>query len=238
MEFTKCQFSGCSWEGPMDQLINHCENNMVHRFFKRTISDINGGRGFIIKTEDQEISTYLLVGDSGLYWMRKITYNDYKSARLYIRIFFQKIESSEDVEFSLKFGSDLLCEGPYSTSNGCTRIEKVIPHLKINKYYDISIFLGPYDNNHEMMEIINDLSFYSAEYQPEIVEKYTCMVCLNYIRDDARICYNEHVICVHCFNILSQRNQLKCPTCRGEYPTNFDYKLMPDLLKMINFPVE
>ncbi|KAI8120296.1 hypothetical protein CVS40_8407 [Lucilia cuprina] len=242
-----CHFTSCKWHGPQNDIFDHFESK--HKKFLR---EPKGKLYFDLNFNDLQKEALILCSPNGLYYFKQ---NLQQSRGDGIDFGVFHIGESEQVEYKLKLGlkREGYCEywGPFHSQS-----DQI-------KYPDKSAFKLQFDFNY--LEILNDiitsrrLRLYFGEFddsedkisaEPQhtewtekddhlnrlCIERFTCAICFEYIRRDARFCENKHFICLDCFDQMLQRKKLKCPTCRGHYLYDCVDHDVESLLRMINWP--
>lgn len=243
-----CQFSSCQWKGSEDDIFDHLET-----YHKKFLREPKGHLFYDFQFEDLQQETFVLCSPNGLYWFQQ-NLQQPRSDGIDFGVF--HIGESEQVDYQLKLGlkRDGHCEywGSYDTVsdqninsqeedyyvlkfdyNFLEIINETMPSRRMRLYF------GSFDDSDDKLcpgpesiewteedEKINSL----------LVERFTCAVCFEYIRHDARFCENKHFICLDCFDNMQQHKKLKCPLCRGQYLYDCANPDVERILRMIKWP--
>ncbi|KAI8120372.1 hypothetical protein CVS40_8408 [Lucilia cuprina] len=245
-----CHFNSCQWCGGEDEIFDHIESH--HKKFLR---EPKGNLYYDFKFEDLQQEAFVLCSPNGLYWLRK---NPQVSSGKMFEFGVFHIGESEQVEFTLKLGlkREGHCEywGPYESKLDLLKqpdrkefilrfdgeflnlVQETMPSQCLRLYFgniddsndDDKLCPGPED----FMEWSEE----DEEINALCIEQFTCPICFEYIKHDARSCENRHFICCNCFEEMQQRKKLKCPTCRGQYLYDCINEDVNRFLGMIRWP--
>ena len=242
-----CRFTDCEWNGDEDEIFDHFE--LQH---KKYLREPQGQLYYDFTFDDLQQTTFVLCSPNGLYYMRQ-NLNALRDNGIDFGIF--HIGLSDPVEYKLKLGlkRDGHCEywGPInSLQDECQTpnpddfnlnfdfdflelLKKTMPSRRLRFYFDEFD-----DSDDKMCPGPEDIDWTQEEERLNgvLLEQFTCAVCFEYIRRDARFCENRHYICLECFNAMQQHKQLKCPTCRGQYLYDCSDDQVERLLGAIRWP--
>uniref|UniRef100_A0A1A9WFA3 RING-type domain-containing protein n=1 Tax=Glossina brevipalpis TaxID=37001 RepID=A0A1A9WFA3_9MUSC len=257
MSTIHCRFSECQWSGAEKDIFKHLEN--CHRKFLR---EPNGRIYFDLNRIDLREELFVLCTAQGLYWLCQNRINLSKS-RHEFGLF--HLGNSLPVTFTLelRMQGNRYCKqwGPFNTQSenyinrGEERYELNLKSVVITKCPENRIM--------KRLRLVFDKFDTSTEYIIELYKErykrlyrlcfqsFTCAICWEFIRDNARFCENTHFVCLNCFNQMRMRTErkssgekehhnksitnFKCPICRGHYLYDCKDDELESLLRILNW---
>lgn len=228
----QCRCSNCQWLGTENDIFYHIDSR--HR---ELIREPKGRLFFDLSFKDLEHETLILVCPNALYWFCQqdniLNYNLNAVNGIMYGIF--HIGESEIKEYTIKLlnwdneenRSFKKIWGPYKTQKDNPPTERK------NDIYEVLFEYSLFDESScrntsnsaklrlqfdefkdtKSLPVEDNLTF----FQGWSIEQLICIVCLEYIRKNARFCENKHMVCLSCFDAIRNCGKLRCPTCRGWY---------------------
>lgn len=229
-----CKVSRCRWSGFDDELLSHCihkhnvfesnEQNIVE-FQNWQPSDIY--KGVLLKFRSLLLWLFMENDGSNINVVVQNAAVDVTSCGFRYNVSLGTKDVQECAEFCKIAPNSATCTAKYKyTIHYRTPLK--LGHLPLTlklsltsdrgtkPEYGVRYFIGSEDLKQEAVEVFR--------------EKFTCPVCLNYIKQEPRFCMLGHVVCNTCFPKLRE-----CPMCRGAYDGDCRNEEAECLLRFLHF---
>lgn len=249
MSITRCLTEKCKWLGTPDEIFDHFE--VVHRAFIIEINDVEKDE-FRMNICDLKPATYLIVANESLYWylIRAVGESELD---LHFGLFL--VEDSAQISYHMMFGEDrcdsLMVYGNFT----CTEEWEPDSELPIQLTSSFAEYFNVFKltvarlalKNHIPEEIALQMEIgpenvnwndpENKNNNQELIEKYTCPVCMEYMRDNFTLCENQHPLCLVCYQKMAETfSILKCPVCMGKVYKGMASQDMELEAQMVLFP--
>lgn len=235
---TKCYHHKCSWSGDSDDLFDHFECS--HR---RQLVELNDIETDELKfgIDEMKRNTFLIVANDGLYWFIMRRPADAQHP-IDINMGLFPVAGTKPLEYHMRFGEDgydtLMCYGNFDADKPYEGIDTDTLPIEVNELFldpfdelkdkVARLILQPYDADiiGASLELgpdnVNWLNEDNVNENDDLIEKYTCPVCFNPMKEDIFLCENKHLLCKTCFNTIQKKegHRMKCPICKGGYSNN------------------
>lgn len=251
MSIQRCLTEKCKWLGTPDEIFDHFE--VDHRAFIVEINDVLKDE-FRLNICELKPATYLIVANESLYWFLIREASGGSELDLHFGLFL--VEDSSPISYHMIFGEDgcesLMVYGNFECAEEWDPVDSDLPiqltasfaeyfnvfNLKVARL-SLKIHI-PEEVGLQMAiapENVNWNDPENRENNQELIEKYTCPVCMEYMRDNFTLCENKHVLCSTCFNKMSETfPTVKCPLCMGKIYDKMASQDMETEAQMVLFP--
>lgn len=240
---TSCRISACNWYGSVHMLQDHCESK-----HPACIRESQNQNFYDFQLKDLEKDAFLLKHPNGLYWFCEDDSN--KDLTCLKKSVFH-VGESQPVEYTLKLGliKTGYAEywGPFqSCSDETYRYDLIFPFeylqfANINLSHEMRLYFGEFDDSDDTYDYCSEEVDWNEEEEnlnKICLKKFTCPVCLEFIRKNARFCARNHYVCLQCYENMEKKKPLKCPICRESYAYDNKSEKIEELLRAIKFPIK